>query len=128
MYNYCIENEIKLTEALSSRSNCYNKLQKYDFAIRDLELLQDIIGYNSQIYSNKGINLINLNRLDEAITEFNKSIEMNEYNPEAYYNRSVAYYRKGIYKNAKNDIVKAIKYKPTSKFYKLQYERFYKNI
>lgn len=127
IYDYCIENEIKLPEVLSSRSNCYNRLQKYDLAIRDLEILQDTIGYNPQIYSNKGINLINLNKLDEAIIEFNKSIEMNEYNPEAYYNRSVAYYRKGNYNNAKNDIDKAIKYNPTNNFYKSQYERFYKN-
>ena len=89
--------------------------------------MQDTIGYNPQIYSNKGINLINLNKLDEAIIEFNKSIEMNEYNPEAYYNRSVAYYRKGNYNNAKNDIDKAIKYNPTNNFYKSQYERFYKD-
>lgn len=127
IYDYCIENEIKLPEVLSSRSNCYNRLQKYDLAIRDLEILQDTIGYNPQIYSNKGINLINLNKLDEAIIEFNKSIELNEYNPEAYYNRSVAYYRKGNYNNAKNDIDKAIKYNPTNNFYKSQYERFYKD-
>lgn len=67
-------------------------------AIKDLDILQDKIGYNPQIYANKGINYAFLNKLNEAIKEFEKSISMDENNPFAYYNRSVVYYRLSNFK------------------------------
>lgn len=124
-YEYCIKNEINLIDALSSRSNCYSRLGKYDLALEDLERLQELIGYNHQIYTSKGVNYIYLNNLTQAIEEFNKSINMIENNPDAYYNRSVAYYRLNKYKDAKNDIEKALLYNPTNVIYKKAYEDFY---
>ena len=127
-YTYCINNEIKECDSLSSRSNCYCRIGKYDLALQDLEILQDKIGYNSQIYANKGINYVCLNKLNEAIKEFDKSISMNENNPFAYYNRSVAYYRLSNFKQAKEDIEKALKYDSKNVKYNEEYNRFYKDI
>lgn len=127
-YTYCINNEIKENDSLSSRSNCYCRIEKYELAIKDLDILQDKIGYNSQIYANKGINYVFLNKLNEAIKEFDKSISMDENNPFAYYNRSVAYYRLSNFKQAKADIEKALKYDSENEKYNKEYNRFYKNI
>lgn len=127
-YTYCINNEIKECDSLSSRANCYCRIGKYDLALEDLEILQDKIGYNSQIYANKGINYVCLNKLNEAIKEFDKSISMNENNPFAYYNRSVAYYRLSNFKQAKEDIEKALKYDSKNVKYNEEYNRFYKDI
>lgn len=127
-YTYCIDNEIKLQDSLSSRSNCFYRINKYNLALMDLEKLQEKIGYNIQIYTNKGINLLGLGKTNEAIKEFNKSIELNEINPQAYYNRSVAYYRIHDFIKAKNDIYKALQYAPDNNFYLNEYEKFYKNI
>lgn len=77
-YTYCINNEIKEYDSLFSRSNCYCRIRKYELALKDLEILQDKIGYNSQIYANKGVIYIFLNKLNDAIREFDKSIAMNE--------------------------------------------------
>ena len=127
-YTYCINNEIKECDSLSSRSNCYCRIGKYNLALKDLEVLQDKIGYNSQIYANKGINYVFLNKLNDAIKEFDKSISMEENNPFAYYNRSVAYYRLSNFKQAKADIEKALKYDSRNEKYNEEYNRFYKNI
>ena len=125
-YTYCVDNEIKLEESLSSRSICLSKIKKYDLAIEDLKKLQEVIGYNPMIYVNKGINLINAGRLNDAINEFNASIKMKINNPEAFYNRSVAQYRLGNFKDAKEDIKQALKYSPENKYYNDMYEQFYK--
>ena len=90
--------------------------------------MQELIGYNSQIYSKKGVNLLNINKLTEALEEFNKSINLKKDNAEAYYNRSVAYYKLQDYKKAKDDIKKALSYNPMNNFYQTQYEKFYKNL
>lgn len=127
-YTYCINNEIKECDSLSSRSNCYCRIGEYDSALDDLETLQDKIGYNSQIYANKGINYIFLNKLKDAIKEFDKSISMDKINPFAYYNRSVAYYRMSNFKQAKADIEEALKYDSENVKYNEEYNKFYKYI
>ena len=48
---------------------------------------------------------------------------MEENNPFAYYNRSVAYYRLSNFKQAK-----ALKYDSRNEKYNEEYNRFYKNI
>lgn len=53
---------------------------------------------------------------------------MEENNPFAYYNRSVAYYRLSNFKQAKADIEKALKYDSRNEKYNEEYNRFYKNI
>lgn len=125
IFTYCINNEIKLPDSLSSRSNCFNRIKEYELAIKDLESLQDIIGYNPTIYVNKGINLINLGRLQNSVDEFNKSIKMNEINPQAYYNRGVAYFGLNDLNKAREDIEKALVYAPDDQFYRMEYEKFF---
>lgn len=127
-YSFCIDNYIKKEDSLSSRSICFARINQHELALKDMELLQENIGYNPTIYSNKGINLLNLGRIEEAIEQFNKSIEMKEENAQAYYNRSVAYYRLQQFESAQNDVQKAIKYDPLNDFYNREYDLFYKKI
>lgn len=127
-YSYCIDNELKEKEALSSRANCYSRLGKYEISLQDLDLLQEKMGYNYQIYNNKGINLIRLKKYSEAIIEFDNSLRMEKNNASAYYNRSVAYFNLNEFKKAKADIKAALNLKPQNEFYLNEYNRCYKNL
>ena len=127
-FTYCIINEIKKADALSARANCFYSLKKYDLALNDLEELQETIGYNPEIYTNKGINYLSLNKLGEAKIQFDKSLCLSEHNPAAYYNRSVANFRLSNYIQAKNDIEKALEYDPNNQFYIDSYNKFYKQL
>lgn len=127
-YSWCIVEEKRLKEALFSRAVCYTKIKKDNLALEDWNKLQEIVGYKYEIYANKGINFMQLGKLDEAIKEFDKSIYLLEENDFAYYNRSVAYYMNKNYLQAKQDIQKALKYNPTNELYIDQYVKFYKDL
>lgn len=127
-FDYCINNTIKLNDSLSERANCYARIGKYKEQLDDLEALQEIIGYNTAIFANKGIAYINLNKLNEATLYFDKALEMDENNSFALYNRSVAYYRLGEYRKAKQDILRALEIDSNNEFYIDSYHKFYKNL
>lgn len=61
---------------------------------------------------NKGVNYIQKGMFDDAITEFNKAIEMNSHCDEAYLYRGEAYSKKGNYSQAITDYTKAIEINP----------------
>lgn len=126
LYSNCISNKMRTADSFSSRSNCYTMIGMYSKAIDDLNSLQEIIGYNYQIYSNIGFNLIQLGEIEKAISFFNKSIELNQINPYAYYTRGVAYYKLKNYKMFEDDVKKAIEYEPDNKAYRDTYEKFRK--
>ena len=125
-YSKCIDKKMRKADALSSRINCYNKLQLYDKAIEDLNSLQELIGYNHHIYSNIGVNYINLGKINKAISFFNKSIEINPINAYAYFNRGVAYYKINNFEQFEMDVKKALELEPNNKYYKDTYKRFRK--
>lgn len=126
-YTECIENKDFLIKALFQRALCYSKQNLHEKAILDYNLLEEIIGYNAQIYSNRGIELIHLCRYNQAVTEFDNSIALEE-NSFAYYNRSVSYFRSKNFKKAKDDILKALELSPCNEYYIKEYEKYYKNL
>lgn len=127
-YSCCINRNIHLKDSLSGRSNSYSRIGMYNNALEDLNELQEIVGYNHQIYSNKGIALVGLRRYREAIEAFDKSLELEKHNAFAYYNRSVTFFKLSDYTNAKRDILKALELEPSNEFYRESYDTFYKTL
>jgi len=63
-------------------------------------------------YTNRGIAYVEKGQYDQAISEFNKALEINPKDTEAYYNRGLAYYDKGQYDKAISDYTKALEINP----------------
>ncbi len=61
---------------------------------------------------NQGIAFFKEGQYDRAIAYFNKAIELNPRNAEAYNNRGLAYYEKGQYDKAFSDYTKTIEINP----------------
>ncbi|MCK9614063.1 MAG: tetratricopeptide repeat protein [Candidatus Omnitrophica bacterium] len=61
----------------------------------------------------KGKQFYEEHKYDEAITEYNKAIELNPNYAEAYNNRGVAYNVKGSYDQAISDFTRAIEINPS---------------
>jgi tetratricopeptide (TPR) repeat protein len=61
----------------------------------------------SNAYNNLGNAYDDVGDSDKAIEAYNKAIALNPDFKEAYYNRSIAYDRKGMHAKEKSDILKA---------------------
>ncbi len=59
-------------------------------------------------YVNQGIDYVNKGKYDDAITNFNKALEINPRYVEAYYNRGLAYYKQCLYDYSISDCNKAL--------------------
>ncbi|OQZ00604.1 MAG: hypothetical protein B6D35_06050 [Candidatus Brocadia sp. UTAMX2] len=70
---------------------------------------QTVLNTNDAVYYvNQGIDYLNKNQHDDAITNFTKALETNPRCLEAYYNRGLANYTKGLYYYTISDCNKAI--------------------
>jgi len=89
--------------------------EEYDKAIE--ECTKQINGevkvkYIEYSYSNRGAAYANKKQYDEAISDYNKAIELNPGYATAYYNRAIAYANKKHYDEAVSDYNKAIELNP----------------
>lgn len=128
IYSYCFENDIKKIDSISNRSELYHQIGHFQSSINDLKIVQDLIGYNKDIYTKIGVNLFELNRFEESIIEFNKSIALDENNPHAFFNRSISNYKIGNYSQTKTDALKAIELDPKNEKYCMDYDMYYANL
>ena len=88
----------------------------YDYAIRDYDHLLTVKQEpDADLYYNRGCALLAANRLEEAISDFSKSISMNETWSLAYNNRGVTYAKMGKYDLAIADFSEGIKLEPNNK-------------
>jgi tetratricopeptide (TPR) repeat protein len=62
----------------------------------------------AEAYYNRGAANLRLNRLDEALADFNKTIELNPKDPDAWNNRGLVYNRLGRTQEALSDFNKAL--------------------
>ena len=69
--------------------------------------MTDINPNNSSAYSNRGLMKIKLDNHYEAISDFNKAIEINKKYPDAYLNRSISKSKIGDIEGACKDAKKA---------------------
>jgi len=108
-----IKNGKEVAKSLYNRSQAYILLKQYDIALRDLNQLIAMQGVTtpSQVYIVRGIAFNELNRLAEAIEDFNQAEKLT---PSAlvYTNRGLAYQRLGQLTKAIEDFNKAVKISP----------------
>jgi len=82
----------------------------YDYAIRDYDHLLSVKQEpDADLYYNRGCALLAASRLEEALSDFTKSISLNETWSLAYNNRGVTYAKLGKYEQAIADFTEAIK-------------------
>jgi tetratricopeptide (TPR) repeat protein len=109
-----IKNGTELTKSLYNRSQAYIVLKQYESALQDLNQLIKIQGINtpSQVYIIRGVALNELNRLPEAIEDFNQAEKL-EPSIFVYTNRGLAYQRLGQLPKAIADLSKSVSISPT---------------
>lgn len=85
----------------------------YNHAVRDYDRLLTIHEEpDAQLYYNRGCAHLAAGRLNEALSDFTKSISLNEVWSLAYNNRGSTYARLGQYEQAISDFSKAIELEP----------------
>lgn len=77
----------------------------------ELSLWDDVVKKSpnkARAYSNRGVAFLNLQKYDEAIRDFNKTLTLNKNFKNAYFNRGSVYYYKKEYEKAIVDFNKSI--------------------
>jgi tetratricopeptide (TPR) repeat protein len=88
----------------------------YDYAVRDYNrLLQVKQEPDADLYYNRGCAYLAGGKLQEALGDFSKSIELNEVYSLAYNNRGATYARMGDFAKAIADFTKAIEIEPANR-------------
>ncbi len=101
---------------LRDRANTHMLRGGYDYAVRDYDyLLKQREEPDADLYYNRGCAHLAAGRLDHAIADFNKSIELNETYSLAYNNRGATFARKGDFDQAIVDFDKAIEIEPANR-------------
>ena len=107
---------------------CYNK-REY---VRAIDILKSTKKWNSsddlaQYYA--GMACLSLGKPEDAVHYFNRAIELNTCSSKYYYKRAESYFQMGSFRaNVEKDLKKAVKYYPTSMFYRIELAKFYEII
>ena len=109
-----IKNGTEIAKSLYNRSQAYIVLRQYESALQDLNQLIKMQGVKTpvQVYIVRGIALNEMNRLTEAIEDFNQAEKL-EPSLLVYTNRGLAYQRSGQLAKALEDLSKSVKISPT---------------
>ncbi len=62
---------------------------------------------DAKAYNNRGLSYARKGQHDQAISDYDKALEINPRNAKPYYNRGIAYFEKGQYDKAWGDVHKA---------------------
>lgn len=88
----------------------------YDYAVRDYDnLLRQKDEPDADLYYNRGCGHLAAGRLESALSDFSKSITLNETHSLAYNNRGATYARMGDLAKAIEDFTKAIEIEPANR-------------
>jgi tetratricopeptide (TPR) repeat protein len=109
-----IKNGTEVAKSLYNRSQAYIVLRQYESALQDLNQLIKIQGVNTpvQVYVVRGIALNELNKLAEAIEDFNQA-EKIQPSLLVYTNRGLAYQRSQQFDKAFEDFSRSVRLSPT---------------
>ncbi len=104
-----IKNGTDVSKSLYNRSQAYIILRQYESAVQDLNQLISLQGVKTaaQIYIIRGIAFSELNKLAEAIEDFNQAEKL-EPSLLVYTNRGLAYQRSGQLNKALADFTKTV--------------------
>ena len=96
--------------------NFNNCVESSNDQLKAKELIENQDINNSNTYMCKGIVLKNLNELNKAIEFFNKSIEINQYDSLALYNKGICLIRLRKYEEAIKCFEKLVEINPNDSF------------
>jgi len=109
-YDRLLKNDPDNVTYLRDRAETQLLRGGYDYAIRDYDHLLTVKQEpDADLYYNRGCALLAAARLEEALSDFTKSISLNETWSLAYNNRGVTYAKLGKYAEAIADFTEAIK-------------------
>ncbi len=109
-YDRLLRNDPDNVALLRDRAETQLLRGGYDYAIRDYDHLLTVKQEpDADLYYNRGCALLAANRLEDALSDFTKSISLNETWSLAYNNRGVTYAKLGKYAEAIADFTEAIK-------------------
>ena len=113
LYSKALKIDAKYYQAMYNRARIYDDIGQHQLAIDDLTQCIKLIPAKenkkiAQAYTNRGVAYRNLDRLDEALLDYNKAIESDNSVPQAYYNRAWIYKLKNNMKSACEDLNKSL--------------------
>jgi len=115
-YDELLERDPDNLVYLRDRANTHMLRGGYDYAVRDYDyLLKQREEPDADLYYNRGCAHLAAGRLDLALSDFDKSISLNETYSLAYNNRGATYARKGDFETAIVDFNKAIEIEPDNR-------------
>jgi len=86
--------------------------EKYEQSLYLYEELKKGQPENSENYSKAGYSLYKIGKLEDALKEFNRAIELNPKNSQFYFLRSLVYVKQGNLERSNNDLNKSIELNP----------------
>lgn len=90
--------------ALYSRGTARFNLKDFEGAIADYDGYIALIVRNEKVFTSRGAARLALGRNEDALNDFNKALEINEFYPNAYFGRAEVFTRMGEKEQAKLDV------------------------
>jgi len=93
----------------------WRKLQEQAMRLNLVQMMNKIslaLGASAEEYNNRGLAYRRKGEYDQAISDFNKAVEINPKYAQSFFNRGVAYMGKGQYDQAISDYTKALEIDP----------------
>jgi tetratricopeptide (TPR) repeat protein len=124
-YNRALDLDSTLVDCYMNRGTTYGKSGNYRRALQDFDIYHQKKPNNPSLYSNYGLAHSGLKMYDEAIKDFEKSLELDPQSETTYFNRSITYRMLGdslsdkkYYKLAADDLTKCIEISPNKPSYR----------
>jgi tetratricopeptide (TPR) repeat protein len=114
-YTKALQFDPSIASAYINRAHAKYQLMDYQGALNDYAQAQKLKltwEESYELYYFRGLTLVALRNLRQAMSDFNYSIRLNPDQPDAYYNRSILKGRIGDYQGELEDLNKAAQLKP----------------
>ncbi len=112
-FNYSLNINPNYYQALESRGNLHIQMKNYDSAIDDFTLCIGNGTNKENLYVMRGMAFSKSNKINQALSDYNKALELNPQYPIAYNGRGTLYFNKlKEYNKALNDFNQAISLDP----------------
>jgi len=107
-YSKAVDIDQNYTDAIVNRAYTYLKVELYDLAVKDFSISIKLEPLNEKLLLDRG--LIYINHLDNTIKakdDFEKLIQINPKNNDAYYNAGLCYFELKEFKKSKDYLLKS---------------------
>lgn len=100
-----IELDSSFAKSYLARGKSMFELKKYQNSVADFRYAKALEPDNDEVYYNLGVSFLKLQQFDEAIINFSVAMEKNSDQVGYRYWRGVAKFRRGLYKEALDDLL-----------------------